>query len=766
MRQNLKMSTALVAVLSLVAPSGVSAQEAAEGGNDTTLTCMPGFEALCADLEALESEKQQIETASQTAGEDAAAGAMEDVDARIEEIRAQIEEAQAEAGITDGSENGGAIEAQPATPAGETTAIQARPANAAEGDNDEDDDRTETGGTPPAEMGANTGASGGSSDQSNAGVEANGDVSGENADSGMQGASDGGDMGAANGQAGADAGAQAEPAGTNGGAIEAQPASPAGETIATEAQPATPQTGANADAGASSDMDAGTGADTDTGSDMNAGASAGAQADPASTDGGAIEAQPVSPAGDTIATEAQPTTSQSGASADTDSNADTGTDMDAGADADADADAGADTDADAGGDTNAGTNADAQTGAASQDGSDAMQADTNTNTDTAAGAAAPEAGDKPAQASSGNADNGEQAPVAALAAGNAEGGAEPTVERQTVTEENSRSSAEDFDTKIAQEAAPAGESAEQTANANDDDGLSTLEKALLAGAGAIAVGSLLSGNREVVARSDDRVVVSRDDGSFQLIKDDDTLLRRPGSEVETQTFSDGSTRTVVTREDGSQIITVRDPELRVLRRVRVGTDGSETVLIDDTLRAEPVDVSRLPEPRSMQPVSIEVTDRDALRAALEQQGAMERTFSLAQVRNISEVRTLAPAVDLSNITFASGSAAIPPAQAEELVEIGDYIRGLVEQNPSEVVLIEGHTDAVGDGAYNLALSDRRAESVALALTEYFDVPPENLVVQGYGEQFLKVETSTAEQANRRATVRRITPLLREVASAN
>ena len=74
-------------------------------------------------------------------------------------------------------------------------------------------------------------------------------------------------------------------------------------------------------------------------------------------------------------------------------------------------------------------------------------------------------------------------------------------------------------------------------------------------------------------------------------------------------------------------------------------------------------------------------------------------------------------------------------------------------------LVEGHTDAVGDAAMNLALSDRRAESVALALSEYFDVPPENLVVQGYGERYLRVPTDAAERLNRRASVRRITELL-------
>ena len=59
-------------------------------------------------------------------------------------------------------------------------------------------------------------------------------------------------------------------------------------------------------------------------------------------------------------------------------------------------------------------------------------------------------------------------------------------------------------------------------------------------------------------------------------------------------------------------------------------------------------------------------------------------------------------------------------------------------------MIEGHTDAVGNDVDNLSLSDRRAEAVAVALTEQFQVPAENLVTQGYGEQYLKVPTPGPE----------------------
>jgi len=136
-----------------------------------------------------------------------------------------------------------------------------------------------------------------------------------------------------------------------------------------------------------------------------------------------------------------------------------------------------------------------------------------------------------------------------------------------------------------------------------------------------------------------------------------------------------------------------------------------------------------------------------------------RTFSLQQVRDYKRVRALAPEVEVEAVTFASGSAAIDPSQAEALADLGVTMRNLIENDPSAVFLIEGHTDAVGAASYNLALSDRRAETVALALTEYFAVPPQNLITQGYGEADLKVKVLTNERENRRAVVRNISQLL-------
>lgn len=340
-------------------------------------------------------------------------------------------------------------------------------------------------------------------------------------------------------------------------------------------------------------------------------------------------------------------------------------------------------------------------------------------------------------------------PAQAAAAAAADGAGEEPMEttETTVTEEDARSSDEDF------------ASGERDGDDDGDSGLSNFEKFAIGAAGLVVLDQLIGDNDEVVSNTGDRVVVRRDNGDLYVLKDDDVLLRRPGSDVQTETFSDGSTRTTVTREDGVQVVTIAAADGTVLRRTKIMADGRRVVLFDDTQETAPVVVSELPEPSRN--VEIRAGDEAALRAALQtaERRDIGRRFSLAQVRNIEAVRELMPEINIDAINFETGSAAIRPEEAEDLYALGEAMNRFIEENPDELFLVEGHTDAIGSNVTNLALSDRRAESVALALTEYFDVPPENLVVQGYGEQFLLVPTEEAERSNRRATVRRITPLL-------
>jgi outer membrane protein OmpA-like peptidoglycan-associated protein len=78
-----------------------------------------------------------------------------------------------------------------------------------------------------------------------------------------------------------------------------------------------------------------------------------------------------------------------------------------------------------------------------------------------------------------------------------------------------------------------------------------------------------------------------------------------------------------------------------------------------------------------------------------------------------------------------------------------------------VFLIEGHTDAVGSDAANLALSRKRAEAIKKALTTYYIIPQRSLRTVGYGERYLKIPTAEAEAENRRVSVSRATTVIGE-----
>ena len=159
-------------------------------------------------------------------------------------------------------------------------------------------------------------------------------------------------------------------------------------------------------------------------------------------------------------------------------------------------------------------------------------------------------------------------------------------------------------------------------------------------------------------------------------------------------------------------------------------------------RDVPPAAHRYPARTSTSSTSAERPDDDirgALLAPPVQQ--IERPYTLDEVLRNEPVRAYSPRIDLDTITFEFGSATIGNDQMQSLaVSRSRRWRMCSPSIPDEVYLIEGHTDAVGSDYDNLILSDRRAEAVAVALSQNFDIPPENLVTQGYGEQYLKIDT--------------------------
>ncbi len=106
---------------------------------------------------------------------------------------------------------------------------------------------------------------------------------------------------------------------------------------------------------------------------------------------------------------------------------------------------------------------------------------------------------------------------------------------------------------------------------------------------------------------------------------------------------------------------------------------------------------------------------------------------------------------LRGVNFQTNSAEL----TEDSVEILDRVAGTLVANPEIAVEIAGHTDSDGDAAYNIDLSQRRAETVMSYLVES-GVATERLTAAGYGEEQPIASNDTAEgkAMNRRVELTR------------
>lgn len=98
------------------------------------------------------------------------------------------------------------------------------------------------------------------------------------------------------------------------------------------------------------------------------------------------------------------------------------------------------------------------------------------------------------------------------------------------------------------------------------------------------------------------------------------------------------------------------------------------------------------------------------------------------------------------IEFKSNSAVIDAASYTLL----DEIAGILNQKPSSVIEIAGHTDATGDAGYNLALSKNRATAVRQYLVGK-NIDGARLKTAGYGatKPLGNNQNESGKQQNRR-----------------
>jgi OOP family OmpA-OmpF porin len=284
------------------------------------------------------------------------------------------------------------------------------------------------------------------------------------------------------------------------------------------------------------------------------------------------------------------------------------------------------------------------------------------------------------------------------------------------------------------------------------------------------------GGRIVIEEGDNRRIFRGEGGRSFIRHDESARFRGKGRDFSEERGPRGERRVITTR-GGVRIVTVLDDDGKLIRRIRQGPDGREFVLIDNRERRRhrrgerrshgnfgfyidlPAPVLRIPRERYY--VYADRASEEEIEDTLSAPPVddIEPEYSLDEIRSSPRLRERMPTVNLNTITFDFGSWEIAEDQIKQLDVMAKAIENILRRNPDEVFMIEGHTDAVGSDEDNLSLSDRRAEAVARVLSDEFNIPAENLVTQGYGEQYLLVDSQDAERGNRRVEFRRITPLL-------
>lgn len=108
--------------------------------------------------------------------------------------------------------------------------------------------------------------------------------------------------------------------------------------------------------------------------------------------------------------------------------------------------------------------------------------------------------------------------------------------------------------------------------------------------------------------------------------------------------------------------------------------------------------------------------------------AMQTNLAFVSAEQIGGALGKDGRVALYGILFDFDKADLKPKSDKQLVEMAN----LLKASPSLKVFIVGHTDNKGTLAYNTDLSQRRAESVAKALTAKYGIAADRMVAKGVG----------------------------------
>jgi len=187
--------------------------------------------------------------------------------------------------------------------------------------------------------------------------------------------------------------------------------------------------------------------------------------------------------------------------------------------------------------------------------------------------------------------------------------------------------------------------------------------------------------------------------------------------------------------------------LRVENRRLSELSGGRVAAQDSVITALQVELSSLRRQlwETELRAGVAEADRSAAESALVRRQRREQEVR-AIVSELGEQARVVLAPDgtltlqVPGLDFGVGSASLAPGQAELM----DKLAAAVGRFPGAAVTVEGHTDDTGSRSANLALSKRRADTVAGGLERRLDLTEGSITTAGYGPDRPVGPNSTAE----------------------
>lgn len=213
---------------------------------------------------------------------------------------------------------------------------------------------------------------------------------------------------------------------------------------------------------------------------------------------------------------------------------------------------------------------------------------------------------------------------------------------------------------------------------------------------------------------------------------------------------------------GEYLFAIEDESLTAMRGIRKSISNLKKSEPKPAIKDKPIETTAVTEkpPVATQAETVATVDTEQTAAAkviatrpAEPEIGVRRTQERPAVS-----RPEAPSASQSltlDIKFRINSRELTQSGINALDTLGSALLDLQRSNELPQIILEGHTDDTGDGAYNLKLSQRRANSARDYLLQRFGLPDNTVAAQGYGESSPKVANvdRASREINRRVELR-------------